>query len=476
MSDVFISYAKEDRSRAAKLAEALATTGMSVFWDRTLPAGLTWRDFIGEELKVARCIIVVWTGASVQSDWVLEEAEIGRKRGILVPVLLEAVEVPLGFGAIHAADLTEWDGTATSSELQKLIRDMERLLGSVSDQRDETDQSEAVTVPNAERLQPTSPPDPVGETLEEQRGSMLKSWFLVHPVVAIATVALIIISLLSIYSKLFVRWADVSEVASVETTQIDVSKSTQTFPTDAVKKDQILASRPEARYGIPDADQYLVNDTYIAGYSYRNRQPRWALELLEPDKLRDEVQIVDRMDNFREDLRIPEEFRSTLEDYRGSGYDRGHLISSANWRQRAFSNSQIFLLSNITPQSPHFNRKIWRDLEIAVRSLAKNGEYLAVYVISGPLFSINGRPAEFIGKNRVAVPHSFFKSILAENRRGQLHLWSFSIPNETENKPLTDYLVPTSEIERQSGLLLWSQLRGSFVKKLRQQVRPMWEF
>ena len=74
MSDIFISYAKEDREWVGTLADALLGTGWSLFWDRDIPLGLTWDEHIGRKLEEARCVVVVWTEASLESDWVKEEA------------------------------------------------------------------------------------------------------------------------------------------------------------------------------------------------------------------------------------------------------------------------------------------------------------------------------------------------------------------------------------------------------------------
>ncbi|MGA9600392.1 MAG: toll/interleukin-1 receptor domain-containing protein [Methylocystis sp.] len=70
MCDIFISYASEDRSRAENFARALEAYGWSVFWDRTIRVGSTWRDTIGKQLKSARCVIVLWSKDSIESDWV----------------------------------------------------------------------------------------------------------------------------------------------------------------------------------------------------------------------------------------------------------------------------------------------------------------------------------------------------------------------------------------------------------------------
>jgi endonuclease G len=133
----------------------------------------------------------------------------------------------------------------------------------------------------------------------------------------------------------------------------------------------LATMRRETRYGIPAADQVLFNRYYVLGYSYYIRQAKWALEILTPDVIH-----VDRLDNFRSDYRVPSMFRADLDVYKGSGYDRGHLVSSANQGETDLQNSETFLLSNMSPQTPGFNRNIWRRLETAVRKLGRQRRHL----------------------------------------------------------------------------------------------------
>ena len=129
MSDIFISYSSEERNRVLPLVNALGKTGWSVFWDRTIPAGKTWRQVIGAEIRTCRSVLVVWTQNSVTSEWVLEEAETGKRRGILIPVLLDDVEPPFGFGNIQAANLTAWNGDNSSPSFTHLVADIATILG-----------------------------------------------------------------------------------------------------------------------------------------------------------------------------------------------------------------------------------------------------------------------------------------------------------------------------------------------------------
>jgi hypothetical protein len=108
MHDIFISYAREDKPRAEQLLGMLSTQGWTVWWDAHIPGGKPFHDKIQEALTTARCVIVLWTTDSVKSDWVRDEADVGKSRGVLVPLLLDrAVEIPLGFRSLQTIDLSD---------------------------------------------------------------------------------------------------------------------------------------------------------------------------------------------------------------------------------------------------------------------------------------------------------------------------------------------------------------------------------
>lgn len=123
MSQVFISYKSEDVARVARLGKALQRSGIEVWWDRYLPGDENWQAQIQTALKTAKCVVVVWTRASVgpAGDFVRDEARDGKQRNILVPVLLDRVAPPLGFGEIQAIDLSHWKGSVKDPFVQDLI-------------------------------------------------------------------------------------------------------------------------------------------------------------------------------------------------------------------------------------------------------------------------------------------------------------------------------------------------------------------
>jgi len=121
MSEIFISYSRQDRARAKQLAHALEDEGFRIWWDRKIPPGRSFDEVIEEALDRAQCVIVLWSRVSTESDWVKEEAAYGKQRGVLVPVLIDATDLPLGFGRIQTANLVDWQGEKNHPEWLNLV-------------------------------------------------------------------------------------------------------------------------------------------------------------------------------------------------------------------------------------------------------------------------------------------------------------------------------------------------------------------
>ncbi len=128
MSDIFISYARSEMARAKQLASVLSEQGWTVWWDRQLQAGESWATQIEQALDSARCVVVLWSANSVDSAWVIDEAAYARDLGKLIPVQLDKVRIPYGFGEIRTIALTDWDGQSKHPGIQDLLRTISAVL------------------------------------------------------------------------------------------------------------------------------------------------------------------------------------------------------------------------------------------------------------------------------------------------------------------------------------------------------------
>jgi len=121
MADIFLSYSSTDREWVQGLAHALNSLGWTTWWDRKTPIGKSFRSVLEEEIDAAKCVVVVWTPQSVASNWVITEAEEGKRRNVLVPVTLNGPRVPFGFRHLQAANLDSWKAGTPDAEFDEMV-------------------------------------------------------------------------------------------------------------------------------------------------------------------------------------------------------------------------------------------------------------------------------------------------------------------------------------------------------------------
>lgn len=128
MADIFLSYKSEDRAAVAALVRVIEAEGFDVWWDRTLVPGEKFAQVIRRELEGAPCVVVAWSSRSVDSNWVQDEAGVGRDRGVLVPVSLDGSNPPLGFRQLHTVNLSDWNGKPDDPRTHHLLAGIRRLV------------------------------------------------------------------------------------------------------------------------------------------------------------------------------------------------------------------------------------------------------------------------------------------------------------------------------------------------------------
>jgi len=179
-------------------------------------------------------------------------------------------------------------------------------------------------------------------------------------------------------------------------------------------------------------NQIIHYDGYTISYNETYEQPNWVYYVLKPSDLIGEP--TKRRNNFRVDSGI-ESGTASLDDYVGSGYDRGHLKPAGDEPCDSTQMSETFYMSNISPQDPSFNRGIWKKLENYVRTITETSD--SVVVITGGVLT---EGLKTIGENEVAVPEFFFK-VLYIYSDGGLVIRPFLLKNEKSNESLNTFLL-----------------------------------
>ncbi|OJH15314.1 endonuclease, partial [Borreliella bissettiae] len=193
--------------------------------------------------------------------------------------------------------------------------------------------------------------------------------------------------------------------------------------------------------------QIISKKHYTLGYAESARQSEWAAYPLKREMVELALTLlkskkIKRSTKFFEDTNIRGTFPK-LEDYFKSGYDRGHIVSSADMSFSENAMKDTYFLSNMSPQKSEFNSGIWLKLEKLVREWAISKGY--IYIISAGILTEN---KGFIGKNKILIPKNFYKIVLAINNN-YYDIISFIIPNEkAKDLDLKNYVVSVDSIEK----------------------------
>jgi endonuclease G len=228
-------------------------------------------------------------------------------------------------------------------------------------------------------------------------------------------------------------------------------------PADAIQIESQENSSRHLKLGKPQAIYEFSRDGYALAEDARLKLPVWVQYELRLEDLKDGVE---RNTKFVADPSIPAGSRAEVSDYKGSGFDQGHMAPAADMARSQQVMDDCFLLSNIAPQvGVGFNRQIWKKLEDNVRGWVKERGTLTIII--GPAFAVEGNKVSYqvIGNDFVAVPTHFFKIIVDANNKDNITALAFLMPNkDLRGHDLNEYLVSIDEIEQLTGLNFLSAL------------------
>ena len=205
-------------------------------------------------------------------------------------------------------------------------------------------------------------------------------------------------------------------------------------------------------------EQILFRKSYVISYNRETKCPNWVLWELTREHADGNIKRPDYA--FHEDMEVPSP-RAELVDYRGSGYDRGHMCPAGDnkWDEDAMYES--FLMTNMCPQNQQLNSGLWNQIEMQCRYWAK--KYGKLYIVCGPIY-LRGE-YQTIGPNRVMVPEAFFKAVICLD--GEPKGIAFVCRN-TKGDRKKDYYVNTiRQVERITGYCLFPNLDEEIVEQVK---------
>ncbi|WP_394750277.1 DNA/RNA non-specific endonuclease [Spongiimicrobium salis] len=212
----------------------------------------------------------------------------------------------------------------------------------------------------------------------------------------------------------------------------------------------------------------IVHHQYFSlSYAERYEQAEWVAYKLTKEQLTYDDR---KRPYFIEDPKVSSK-SADWRNYRGSGYDRGHLCPAGDRRFSDYAYKETFYTSNISPQKNDFNAGIWNRLEQKVRYWAKR--YKTVYVITGGVLE-KGLPS--IGEEDVAVPQRYYK-ILVKEDKGHIDVLAFLFPHKESTKPLQEFVVPVHRLEGLTGIDFFEAMPDHLQETLEKQSRiGSWKF
>lgn len=225
------------------------------------------------------------------------------------------------------------------------------------------------------------------------------------------------------------------------------------------------------QYGVPrmenDSGQTHRRNAFVFNYNIQAKQSNWVAHIIGTEIANG---IITRTNDFREDSLL-DGSSSTKADYWDSGFDRGHLAPSADFRWSLKALSESYLYSNMSPQRPELNRERWAQLEDLLRTYVLENKR-PLYVVTGPVWESG---LDSIGPSRMAVPKRFYKVALDFLADTPVAV-GFVMPNTYCKYPVIHYAISVDSVQRLTGIDFFPKLEIGKQHRAEQSFREyVWQ-
>ncbi|CAG5080704.1 DNA/RNA non-specific endonuclease [Parvicella tangerina] len=256
---------------------------------------------------------------------------------------------------------------------------------------------------------------------------------------------------------LLVTWTDFAqtiEELEVQLDSLETKAEKIRVQIEEVKLGNIIKDLKEAGYPLSDIEvQVIEHKAMVLGYAEKHEQAAWVAHIILPDI---EKGNVSRTNDFRQD-KLVTTGSAGKSDYWYSGYDRGHLAPSADFKWSHTALSETYFYSNMSPQRPELNRETWAELEALIRDYVVNNHEQLYIVTGGVLTEDLPKIQKEDAKNEVSIPNIFYKVILdytGDEKQGI----AFLMPNGECSEPLLTYAVTIDSVEALTGINFFPNL------------------
>ena len=210
---------------------------------------------------------------------------------------------------------------------------------------------------------------------------------------------------------------------------------------------------------LPKSEGEIIRHKYFTlSYNEDHEQANWVHYKLDPNFLKG---TTPRINSFRPDPYVLTK-SAELIDYKGSGYDRGHLAPAGDMKYSRESMIESFFMSNMSPQDPSFNRGIWRRLEETIREWVKSSE---IFISTAGVLNIENLGS--IGGNKVTIPSKYYKVIYSPKNNSMI---GFLLSNRSSSSELKSFVVSVDSIESITGIDFFHELPDEIENRLESKV------